>query len=367
MLFSNAAALFLIVGEPQNKDLQSFLTEALRVGKDVCLCRDVQPSAIQAPQAVEILNRLAVGAPRELVRAHLAGDQLQAISALYTNSGFVQDLEAIALGDVVGRVGSIEGVLNTVLTAGKFDVESESAELWTNAKTLKVRVDEQVLSSIAATGRSCGKQALVDQVGITSHLLDIIDPLADLVVSVLLAKTKEEKSINPEKVKAMSALRRSVSGMAAFLRGGLDLNATFTQSAGGLWAAWDPEFVGDIFKFANELCGEVCKMWAQDLVALTSLVNSWSPEGWQSKKEELLEHEAVLNSLLRNPQFKTLSAANSKLEAMRKHIKTINLDGFGAVCEPQALKDAGCANQVRESSAKLVGESVPSVNQVAVA
>ncbi len=90
-------------------------------------------------------------------------------------------------------------------------------------------------------------------------------------------------------------------------------------------------------------------MW--DLSRLSELVNSWVPQGWQSKKDELLEPacQAVLQSLLKNPNFKVLSAASSKLEGMRTNIKALNNDGCGPVCAPQVLKDAGwAADQLQE-------------------
>jgi hypothetical protein len=256
-VFHTAKQLLTLFGDSEHKDLEALLADAVRVAADLKVCQGVELSTLTALQACEVLKRLAAGGPKDILRNQLKQDTIQAVEAMNKNSAA---LETIAMGDLAPKVNTILLMLNEVLVDGKLDVDIESIEFWQKVENLKRKVDEtNILPYLIDMGRACGKQLLVDQAGCLSSLLHILEPMARVITCFVLASSKEEQCISIEKVKDVSAMRRSLGNMAALAKS-MDFNVMFSADAGYLGVALDPATVPTLQEFANEMASDICKV-----------------------------------------------------------------------------------------------------------
>jgi hypothetical protein len=299
------------------------------------------PSDLDHVAAAALLKRLHTFETQSL-ESHLKPQDIVFLEEWYQTFWAEKvgtNLKGMALGEATVKVDALRTKLSTMFPDGSVSLDLKTKDAWGVVAAFDlVEFDLPGIRSVAA---SLNEKALVNQLGIIDVLQRVLVALAELEQFLLVNTTRDERKISATSVKLCSALRCACVVYQGCMKSiGTDV---FAKGSGHLEGIIDEDFLKLLGTRGAGAHLEMTAQWIRDLEELNTLVCSWIPAGWQAVKADLLEvaHSNVLEALLMNPNYKTLSDGSALLELMRNLIKKLSADGAGSVAPPNLLKDVG--------------------------
>lgn len=155
------------------------------------------------------------------------------------------------------------------------------------------------MSKLTAHAEALGEQEVVRQLQFLNQLQFLILPLAKCKSFLTANETRAAQTVKPAISAPIALVRSALPGVTTYLtKGGRrtmqpeNEDGDFVEVLAGLTDA-DLQVLSDD---AHRVVQTLTSQWASDVTEICAMINAWVPQGWQAKKDTLLDDREVNRS-----------------------------------------------------------------------
>lgn len=111
----------------------------------------------------------------------------------------------------------------------------------------------------------------------------------------------------------------------------------------GVWQA------ADVYQQITSQCRGILTtygtMWTRDMQSMTEMMQTWTPENWQLKRDQLQTDRKLLTAMLNNPNIRKLSDMSVWASGVKENLQWLHRQSPEHFVQAQVLKD--CEQAIR--------------------